>query len=101
MGQETVKGIFYCNHKQRLKKRVPRRLLSRGDWGCPPENPLGGIGESGSFMGCGECRGKVRSEVIKIIHPGGKGSKAESLFSGRNRPLKSHSTLRYHGLGSG
>jgi len=58
--------------------------------GDPPRKPFGrvsGIEKHDRSWGVGEFRGKVHSEVIKIIHPEGEGSKAESLFLGLQRLL--------------
>jgi len=41
-----------------------------------------GIVEARSVIGDGRFRGKVRSEVINLIHPAREGSKAELLLSG-------------------
>jgi len=47
--------------------------LKPGDWGYPPRKPFGWVGSKKPDRSwvVEEFRGKVRSEVIKFIHPEG------------------------------
>jgi len=82
-------------HPETAIEEAHAKTPLRWNWGVPPKT-FGRVGSEkpDRSWSVGKFRGKVHSEMMKVIHSEGEDCKAESLFWGYTRRLDKTRRLR-------